>query len=260
MRTSGKPVPAIHGAPASSTPTRRHARGRSHHSGTRSSCPLQEGAFHTACRGRVRRSFLHVALRAIGRKCMTTLQGRPRSLPAPSPPVVAAAPEQEEQYNDDEEGFHGGVAPFRIGCRARAMPSRGTTRNSRKPFVDALSAVETAVGAVRISTICETKLLTQRWLGRAGSLAVVRPPAAYGPGPPRLEPSTRGSFREKGRLLEPKSPSDRNVTLVCTRQGPGNSHCRPTVDIDNAGCQPHRGRFCPDPRARCDSGDRQLTS
>src|ERR1022692_2966809 len=77
------------------------------------------------------------------------------------------------------------------------------------------------------------------------------------PGPPRLEPSTRGSFREKGRLLEPKSPSDRNVTLVCTRQGPGNSHCRPTVDIDNAGCQPHRGRFCPDSRARCDSGDRQ---
>ena len=45
-----------------------------------------------------------------------------RSLPAPAPPVVAAAPEQEEQYNDDEEGFHGGVAPFRIGSRARAVP------------------------------------------------------------------------------------------------------------------------------------------
>ena len=53
-----------------------------------------------------------------------------RSLPAPAPPVIAAAPEQEEQYNDDEEGFHGGVAPFRIGSRARAVPSRGTTRNS----------------------------------------------------------------------------------------------------------------------------------
>jgi hypothetical protein len=31
----------------------------------------------------------------------------------------------------------------------------------------------------------------------------------------------------------------------------------PSVDIDNAGCQPRRGRSCPDSRARCDSGDRQ---
>ena len=160
-----------------------------------------------------------------------------RSLPAPAPPVIAAAPEQEEQYNDDEEGFHGGVAPFRIGSRARAVPGRGTTRNSRKPFVDVLSAVETAIGAVGISTICETKLLTQRWLGRAGSLAVVRPPAAYGPGPPRPEPSTRGSFRKRVGFSNLNRRPVEAVAPVCACHDAGNSHCTPT-GLSNSHCHP----------------------
>jgi hypothetical protein len=41
--------------------------------------------------------------------------------------------------------------------KAQAVPSRGTARNTRKPPVDALSAVKTARGAARISMVCETK-------------------------------------------------------------------------------------------------------
>src|SRR5664279_2136173 len=40
---------------------------------------------------------------------------------------------------------------------ARAVPGRGTARNTRKPLVDALSAVKTARGAARISMVFEAK-------------------------------------------------------------------------------------------------------
>jgi hypothetical protein len=41
--------------------------------------------------------------------------------------------------------------------KAQAVPGRGTARNTRKPLVDALSAVKTARGAARISMVCEAK-------------------------------------------------------------------------------------------------------
>ena len=41
--------------------------------------------------------------------------------------------------------------------KAQAVPDRGTARNTRKPLVDALSAVKTARGAARISMVCEAK-------------------------------------------------------------------------------------------------------
>jgi hypothetical protein len=73
-----------------------------------------------------------------------------RSLPASAPPVVAAAPEQEEQYNDDEEGFHGGVAPFPIGCRARAVPVEKPHRQA-ETTAESSPIVVAIVNTVRIA-------------------------------------------------------------------------------------------------------------
>ena len=57
------------------------------------------------------------------------------------------------------------------------------------------------------------KLLILRRLTRDGSRDADRLLAAYSPGPPRAEPLLRGAFMEKGRLLEPKSPSGQNARL-----------------------------------------------
>jgi hypothetical protein len=70
---------------------------------------------------------------------------------------------------------------------------------------------------------------------RCGSSAASRQPDRCGPEDSRAEPLLRGSFREKGRLLEPKSPSGQ--TLRATR--PRNSHCALT-DAGNSDCAPIR--------------------
>ena len=57
------------------------------------------------------------------------------------------------------------------------------------------------------------KLLILRRLTRDGSRDADRLLAAYSPGPPRADPLLRGAFMEKGRLLEPKSPSGQNARL-----------------------------------------------
>jgi hypothetical protein len=75
---------------------------------------------------------------------------------------------------------------------------------------------------------------------RCGWNAVFRRPGRSGPGGSRAEPLLWGAFMEKGRLLEPRSPSGQNarlrggieketegVTLVSTRQSPRQFPLRP---------------------------------
>ena len=73
------------------------------------------------------------------------------------------------------------------------------------------------------------KPLTRRRLARAGSPVAFQSPAAYGPGPPRSAPSTRGSERKRAGFSNLNRRPEVGVTLVSTRRRPpGNSRCAPT--------------------------------
>ncbi len=93
--------------------------------------------------------------------------------------------------------------------------------------------------------------LIPRRLGRGGSRGAVRFRESGSRGPPRFEPSTRGSFREKvdysnlNRRLDrmPVYGPDLEETGGCDSglyapQAPGNSHCIPTSSSDSC---PERG-------------------
>jgi len=76
-----------------------------------------------------------------------------------------------------------------------------------------------------------------------GSTAVSPPRAGSGPEGSRAEPLLRGRLLGKGRLLEPKSPSEQNARLrprFLRAAAPGNSHCAPTecvaLDVARSFC------------------------
>src|SRR5450759_3281828 len=84
-------------------------------------------------------------------------------------------------------------------------------RNSYRGSREALDSVSPVFG--------RGKLLIPQRLERDGSPAAFRSPRPGSPGPPRSETSARGAFMEKGRLLEPKSPSGQNAGLRGTERG-----------------------------------------
>ena len=67
--------------------------------------------------------------------------------------------------------------------------------------------------------------LIPRQLGRAGSPASVRSPATGSPGPPRSEPSARGSFRKRVDFWNLNRRPEGGMTLVSTR------HSLPAIPI-----------------------------
>jgi hypothetical protein len=89
--------------------------------------------------------------------------------------------------------------------------AKGGQRGRRGGMIWRRQSEETALGlhvhVPRNGDVSKGKAFTWRRLGRGGSPVAVGFPEPGSPEPPRSEPSTRGAFMKKGRLLEPRSPS-----------------------------------------------------